>query len=132
MVLWFPLFDFTFPFSLGQNILFGVSVGLGIGLGLGAGMAASRRALPWQGEEQKFVVLFSELVNEIKELRGAVMKLEVCFNKDSCEVILPLKDNKSDEGETDELEEFFEMSEAEPQERFVTFAFRLLSPPKIK
>ncbi|XP_068689666.1 regulator of microtubule dynamics protein 1-like [Montipora foliosa] len=114
MAPWLALFDFSFPFSLGQNILFGVSVGIGIGIGIGAGMAASRRAFPFQAEDQRLVVLFNELVTEIRELRSAVMKLEVCCSKDNPEVFLPLRDKGSEGEETDDLEEFYEMSMEEP------------------
>ncbi|CAH3165927.1 unnamed protein product [Porites lobata] len=116
MASWLSSFDFSF--SLGKNVLVGVSIGLGIGIGIGAGIAASRKVFPLQTQDQKLVIHFAELTNEIKELRGVMVRLEVCFTETTTTRIVPLKGQlsgrQSDEEETEE-DEFYEMSgETEP------------------
>ena len=105
-------------------MLVGVSIGLGIGIGLGAGIAASRKVFPLQTQDQKLVIHFAELTNEIKELRGVMVRLEVCFTETRTTRIVPLKGQlsarQSDEEETEE-DEFYEMSgESEPLSRSVS------------
>lgn len=104
-------------------MLVGVSVGLGIGIGIGAGIAASRKVFPLQTQDQKLVIHFAELTNEIKELRGVMVRLEVCFTETRTTQIVPLKGQlparESDEEETEE-DEFYDMSgESEPLSRSV-------------
>ena len=124
MASWLPSFDFSC--SLGRNVLVGVSIGLGIGIGIGAGMAASRKMFSLQTQDQRLVVHFAELANEIKELRCVMVRLEVCFNSEAtCRTkrMVPLKDQSSardsDDEETED-DEFYEMSgESESLLRFV-------------
>ncbi|XP_074629984.1 regulator of microtubule dynamics protein 1-like isoform X3 [Acropora palmata] len=110
----FSIFDFTFSLSLGRNILFGVSIGLGIGVGIGVGMVASKRIFPFRADDRNLVVLFSELTNEIREIRYVMLKLETSFDKGKSEGIRILKEKGSEDEETDDFEEFFEMSVEEP------------------
>lgn len=105
-------------------MLVGVSIGLGIGIGIGAGIAASRKVFPLQTQDQKLVIHFAELTNEIKELRGVMVRLEVCFTETTTTRIVPLKGQlsgrQSDEEETEE-DEFYEMSgETEPLSRSIS------------
>ena len=113
----FSIFDFTFSLSLGRNILFGVSIGLGIGVGIGVGMVASKRIFPFRADDRNLVVLFSELTNEIREIRYVMLKLETSFDKGKSEGIRILKEKGSEDEETDDFEEFFEMSVEEPLQR---------------
>ncbi|XP_015777314.1 PREDICTED: uncharacterized protein LOC107355288 [Acropora digitifera] len=110
----FSIFDFSFSLSLGRNILFGVSLGLGIGVGIGVGMVASKRIFPFRADDRNLVVLFSELTNEIREIRYVMLKLETTFDKGKSEGIRILKEKGSEDEETDDFEEFFEMSVEEP------------------
>lgn len=108
MASWLPSFDFSF--SLGRNVLVGVSIGLGIGIGIRAGMAASRKMFPVQAQGQNLVVRFTELTNEIRELRCVMVRLEVCFRETATKQVVPLKDQRqSDDDETEE-DEYYEMS----------------------
>lgn len=99
---------------MGRNILFGVSIGLGIGVGIGVGMVASKRIFPFRADDRNLVVLFSELTNEIREIRYVMLKLETSFDKGKSEGIRILKEKGSEDEETDDFEEFFEMSVEEP------------------
>ena len=120
MASWLPSFGFSY--SLGRNVLFGVSVGLGIGIGIGAGMVLSRKIFPLQAQDQKLVVHLTELANETRELRLVLVKLEVCFSESRPKRKVPRRDQvsvqESDEEETD-LDEYYEMSGEEHLERFV-------------
>lgn len=126
MASWLPSFDFSF--SLGRNVLVGVSIGLGIGIGIGAGMAASRKMFALQAQDQKLVVRFTELTNEIKELRCVMIRLEVCLNETKTIRTVPLRNQASVLGSDVETEdEFYEMSEDETSPRFVVCLFSLLN-----
>ena len=127
MASWLPSFDFNF--SLGRNVLVGVSIGLGLGIGIGAGMAASRKMFPLQAQDQKLVVRFTELTNEIKELRCIMVRLEVCLNETKTKRIVPLRNNQTSvlESDVETEDEFYEMSEDETSPRFVVCLFSLLN-----
>ncbi|XP_022787162.1 regulator of microtubule dynamics protein 3-like [Stylophora pistillata] len=108
------LFDnFGFSSSFGRNILVGISIGLGIGIGIGAGMAASRKWFSARGEDQNIVVKFTELKDEIRELRCIVVRLELTLTEGKNKRIVPKNETpprmtvQSDEETEDE---FYEMS----------------------
>ena len=106
--------------SLGRNVLTGVSIGLGIGIGIGAGIAASRRMFTGKVQDQNLVV--RELMEEIRELRCVMVRLEVTFSETRNKRIIPLNDQsvvrQSDE-ETEE-DEFYEMSGEELTSRYLS------------
>ncbi|XP_078351181.1 regulator of microtubule dynamics protein 1-like [Oculina patagonica] len=116
MASWLPSFDSS---SLGRNVLVGVSIGLGIGIGIGAGMAASRRMFTAKVKDQNLVVRFTELTEEIRELRCVMVRLEVTLSETKNKRIVPLKDQPSvrervQSDEETEEDEYFEMSGEEP------------------
>ena len=106
--------------SLGRNVLTGVSIGLGIGIGIGAGIAASRRMFTGKVQDQNLVV--RELMEEIRELRCVMVRLEVTFSETRSKRIIPQNDQsvvrQSDE-ETEE-DEFYEMSGEELTSRYLS------------
>lgn len=118
MASWLPSLDS----SLGRNVLTGVSIGLGIGIGIGAGIAASRRMFTGKVQDQNLVVRVTELMEEIRELRCVMVRLEVTFSETRNNRIIPLNDQsvvrQSDE-ETEE-DEFYEMSGEEPTSRYLS------------
>ena len=117
MAAWLPSLEL--PFSLGRNVLVGVSVGLGIGIGIGAGMAASRRMFTAKVQDQSLVVRVNELTEEIRELRCVVVRLEVTFSETRKKRIVHLNDEPSvlqSEEETEE-DEYYELSGEEPSSR---------------
>ncbi len=122
MASWLPSFDSS---SLGRNVLVGVSIGLGIGIGIGAGMAASRRMFTAKVQDQNLVVRFTELTEEIRELRCVMVRLEVTLSETKNKRIIPLKDQPSvrervqSDDETEE-DEYFEMSGEEPSSRYAS------------
>ena len=118
MAPWLPSFDFSF--SLGRNFLVGVSIGLGIGIGIGAGMAASRKMFPLQAQDHNLLVRFTELTNEVKELRCVMVRIEVCFNETKTKRIVPLRNQAPAlESDVETEDEFYEMSGDETSPRFV-------------
>ena len=118
MASWLPSLDLTS--SLGRNVLTGVSIGLGIGIGIGAGIAASRRMFTGKVQDQNIAV--RELMEEIRELRCVMVRLEVTFSETRNKRIIPLNDQsvvrQSDE-ETEE-DEFYEMSGEESTSRYLS------------
>ncbi|KAJ7379824.1 Regulator of microtubule dynamics [Desmophyllum pertusum] len=120
MASWLPSFEnLGFSSSLGRNVLVGVSIGLGLGIGIGAGMAASRKMFTAKVQDRNLVVRFTQLTEEIKELRCVMVRLEVTLSESKNKRIVPLKDQptvresvQSDE-ETEE-DEYYEMSGEEP------------------
>ena len=120
MASWLPSFDGS---SLGRNILVGISIGLGIGIGIGAGMAASRRMFTTKVQDQNLVVRFTELTEEVRELRCVIVRLEVTLSETKSKRTVPLKDQESvrestQSGEETEDDEFYEMSGEEPSSRY--------------
>lgn len=126
MASWLPSFEnLGFSSSLGRNVLVGVSIGLGLGIGIGAGMAASRKMFTAKVQDRNLVVRFTQLTEEIKELRCVMVRLEVTLSESKNKRIVPLKDQptvresvQSDE-ETEE-DEYYEMSGEEPSSRCVS------------
>ena len=119
MASWLPSFDSS---SLGRNVLVGISIGLGIGIGIGAGMAASRRMFTAKVQDQNLVVRFTELTEEIRELRCVMVRLEVTLSETRDKRIIALKHEPSLRGsvqsdEETEEDEYYEMSGEEPSSR---------------
>lgn len=123
MASWLPFDNLGFCSAFGRNILVGVSIGLGIGIGIGAGMAASRKWLTAKVEDQNLVIRFTELRDEIRELRCVVVRLEVTLTDQAKNTrIVPHKNEPSlrltEQSDEETEDEFYEMSGDELPSRY--------------